>query len=87
MAQQRRQRADRPEGKAAQAADRRQHGEAVARPQGAARERARELRRPLAERLLRDWDVERDRFLQICPKEMIKALSHPLSDAEAVETA
>ncbi|WP_339952297.1 glutamate synthase-related protein, partial [uncultured Albimonas sp.] len=42
---------------------------------------------PLATRLLRDWELERGRFLQVCPKEMLKALSHPLSDAEAKATA
>ena len=32
-------------------------------------------------RLLEDWDVEQGRFWQICPKEMIDRMEHPLSDA------
>ena len=42
---------------------------------------------PLASRLLRDWDVERGKFLQICPKEMLTRLSHPLSDKAEAATA
>ena len=34
-----------------------------------------------AERLLEDWDVEQGNFWQICPKEMLGRLEHPLSDA------
>jgi len=38
-----------------------------------------------AKRILQQWDVERARFWQICPKEMLTRLKHPLSDeAEAV---
>jgi hypothetical protein len=29
---------------------------------------------------LRQWDVEKDHFLQVCPKEMLVHLPHPLSD-------
>ncbi|MBL4806424.1 MAG: glutamate synthase large subunit, partial [Rhodobacteraceae bacterium] len=36
---------------------------------------------PLATELLRNWDVERLNFRQICPKEMLSRLPHPLSDA------
>ena len=32
-----------------------------------------------AEELLQDWDTEKSKFLQICPKEMLDKLSHPLS--------
>ncbi len=42
---------------------------------------------PRAQRLLRDWDVERDRFVQVCPKEMVSRLSHPLSDEAEAATA
>jgi glutamate synthase (NADPH/NADH) large chain len=31
--------------------------------------------------LLRTWDEVRDRFVQICPKEMLTRIPHPLSDA------
>ncbi len=38
-----------------------------------------------AKRILQQWEVERDRFWQVCPKEMLSRLKHPLSDrAEAV---
>ncbi|MEL6678723.1 MAG: glutamate synthase large subunit, partial [Pseudomonadota bacterium] len=40
-----------------------------------------------AERLLRDWDIERTRFLQICPKEMLSRLPAPLSDTADAATA
>jgi glutamate synthase (NADPH/NADH) large chain len=32
--------------------------------------------------LLDDWDRTRNSFWQVCPKEMVKRLSHPLSDNE-----
>jgi len=32
-----------------------------------------------AEEILQDWDNEKSKFLQICPKEMLDKLSHPLS--------
>ncbi len=35
---------------------------------------------PLATELLRNWDKERLNFTQICPKEMLTRLPHPLSD-------
>ena len=37
-----------------------------------------------AERILANWAQERVNFLQICPKEMLIHLSHPLSD-EAIK--
>ena len=38
-----------------------------------------------AQKILQDWSTERANFLQICPKEMLVHLSHPLSaDSEAV---
>jgi glutamate synthase (NADPH/NADH) large chain len=36
---------------------------------------------PRARELLRTWDEARARFVQICPKEMIARLAHPLDDA------
>jgi len=33
--------------------------------------------------VLADWDRWKDRFWQVCPKEMLSRLAHPLSDAEA----
>ena len=33
-----------------------------------------------ARRILADWPAERARFLQVCPKEMLVHLPHPLSD-------
>tara|TARA_A200000159_G_scaffold153712_1_gene165917 strand:- start:464 stop:3349 length:2886 start_codon:yes stop_codon:yes gene_type:complete len=32
-----------------------------------------------AEEILQDWDTEKSKFFQICPKEMLDKLSHPLS--------
>ncbi|MBI1213382.1 MAG: glutamate synthase large subunit [Alphaproteobacteria bacterium] len=40
-----------------------------------------------AKRILQQWDVERDRFWQICPKEMVSRLKHPLSDTAEAKTA
>ncbi|MCW0180590.1 MAG: glutamate synthase large subunit [Zavarzinia sp.] len=42
---------------------------------------------PLAQRLLSDWEREIDRFWQICPKEMVNRLAHPLSDKAALKRA
>jgi glutamate synthase (NADPH/NADH) large chain len=36
-----------------------------------------------AQALLADWERERERFWQVCPKEMVDRLAHPLSDAKA----
>jgi len=40
-----------------------------------------------SESILRDWDRWRDRFWQVCPKEMVSRIAHPLSDNEAIEAA
>ena len=37
--------------------------------------------------MLREWDEAKARFVQICPKEMLTRLPHPLSDAEAARSA
>ncbi|MEM6668499.1 MAG: glutamate synthase large subunit [Pseudomonadota bacterium] len=42
---------------------------------------------PRAEQILRDWSTERGMFWQICPKEMLDKLAHPLSDAKAARSA
>jgi glutamate synthase (NADPH/NADH) large chain len=34
-----------------------------------------------AQMLLNQWDIERDRFWQVVPKEIVHRLAHPLSDA------
>jgi len=41
---------------------------------------AEETGSPKAHDILRQWDVEKDHFLQVCPKEMLVHLPHPLSD-------
>jgi glutamate synthase (NADPH/NADH) large chain len=47
-------------------------------------EHRRETNSALASRLLDDWEVEAGRFWQVCPKEMLDRLDHPLADdAEA----
>ncbi len=40
-----------------------------------------------ADELLRNWDSVVGQFVQICPKEMLNRLPHPLSDEDAVKTA
>ena len=37
--------------------------------------------------ILRDWDVVRGQFWQVCPKEMVGRLAHPLSDEVMAEMA
>jgi len=46
-------------------------------------EHAHETGSRFAERLLSEWDVAAGRFWQICPKEMLTRLDHPLSDQDA----
>jgi glutamate synthase (NADPH/NADH) large chain len=48
-------------------------------------EHVRQTGSPLARELLRNWDAELGRFWQVCPKEMIGRLEHPL--AETAEAA
>ena len=40
-----------------------------------------------SETILRDWDRWRERFWQVCPKEMVERIEHPLSDGDAVVAA
>ncbi len=44
-------------------------------------EHARETGSAYAQGLLDDWEVEQAKFRQVCPKEMLDRLDHPLSDA------
>jgi glutamate synthase (NADPH/NADH) large chain len=38
-----------------------------------------------AQRILDSWDTERGNFVQVCPKEMLVHLTHPLtSEASAI---
>ncbi len=48
-------------------------------------EHARETGSAFAAGLLRDWDRVRGQFWQVCPKEMISRISHPLSDPVAAQ--
>ncbi len=50
-------------------------------------EHAAETASRFAADVLRDWDVVRSRFWQVCPKEMIGRLDHPLSVEGEAETA
>ncbi|MDB5461404.1 MAG: hypothetical protein JWO72_3145, partial [Caulobacteraceae bacterium] len=50
-------------------------------------EHAAETGSRFAKELLRDWDRVRGAFWQVCPKEMIKRLAHPLTDEAALESA
>ena len=47
-------------------------------------EHARETGSALAPALLRDWDRALGQFWQVCPKEMVGRLDHPLEAEEAV---
>lgn len=58
------------------------HWEMVMR--GLVETHARRTGSPLAARLLREWELERGRFRQVCPKEMLSRLAHPLTEAEAL---
>ena len=40
-----------------------------------------------AKRLLDQWEIEKQNFWQICPKEMLNRLKHPLSDRPAAAIA
>jgi len=42
---------------------------------------------PFAEKLLAHWEMEIGHFWQICPKEMINKLAHPLTDEKDLEIA
>ncbi len=48
---------------------------------------ARETQSDYAIRLLREWDLRVGRFWQVCPREMIGRLAHPLDDGEVRDTA
>jgi glutamate synthase (NADPH/NADH) large chain len=50
-------------------------------------EHAEETQSRFARRLLNDWMLERGKFWQIAPKEMLDKLAHPLSDARAANLA
>jgi glutamate synthase (NADPH/NADH) large chain len=43
-------------------------------------EHAKETQSKFAARLISDWSLERGRFWQVAPKEMVDKLEHPLSD-------
>ena len=40
-----------------------------------------------AQRLVNDWALERDRFWQVVPREMLSRLPQPLSDREEEKRA
>jgi glutamate synthase (NADPH/NADH) large chain len=50
-------------------------------------EHERETGSRVAEGVLRDWDLLRGRFWQVCPKEMISRLAHPLEAPAPAEEA
>ena len=43
---------------------------------------ARETRSRRAEEILQNWQEERQHFLQVCPREMLPHLKHPIADVE-----
>ena len=50
-------------------------------------EHAAETRSPRALEILGDWENQIGRFWQVCPKEMLKRLAHPLSDQKEAARA
>ena len=42
-----------------------------------------ETRSRRAEEILSKWDEEKTKFLQVCPREMLAHLSHPIAAVEA----
>ncbi len=50
-------------------------------------EHAEETQSRFARRLLNDWMLERGKFWQIAPKEMLDKLTQPLSDARVANLA
>ena len=48
---------------------------------GLVEEHYRETASPRADAILAGWEYELPKFVQICPKEMISRLTHPLSDS------
>ncbi len=50
-------------------------------------EHAKETQSAFAANLLAEWDVALGRFWQVCPKEMVSRLTHPLSDTVAAKRA
>ena len=50
-------------------------------------EHLRETRSARAQQILMHWDEEKMNFLQVCPKEMLAHLEHPLADEGASLTA
>ena len=50
-------------------------------------EHARETSSRFAKELLRDWDLVRGAFWQVCPKEMVSRLAQPLSEVAEKESA
>ena len=47
-------------------------------------EHARETNSKYAQTMLSNWDLELPRFWQVCPKEMITRLAHPVEPAAAI---
>jgi glutamate synthase (NADPH/NADH) large chain len=37
--------------------------------------------------IIEDWEHMRSKFWQVCPKEMLSRLAHPISDNIAIEAA
>ncbi len=54
---------------------------------GMIEEHVRETHSVFANNLFADWETARTKFWQVCPKEMVSRLEHPLSDAPAVAAA
>ncbi|MDG1972708.1 MAG: glutamate synthase-related protein, partial [Paracoccaceae bacterium] len=54
---------------------------------GLLEEHLKETGSPQAEDILRNWDITAGKFWQVCPKEMLERISHPLDDSAAAATA
>ncbi len=54
---------------------------------GLLKEHHKETGSPLAEDILRNWDITAGKFWQACPKEMLERIAHPLDDSTAAAMA
>jgi len=50
-------------------------------------EHIRETQSIFASNLFSDWDIAKTKFWQVCPKEMVARLEHPLGPASANDAA
>jgi glutamate synthase (NADPH/NADH) large chain len=54
---------------------------------GLIEEHARETRSTYAQEILANWRIERTRFVQVCPKELLGRLAHPIAEERQAASA